>query len=72
MNDCVFYCDGGCHALNRENCIGCSFRKTKAELQEGRSKAFERISNLPRGERAHILNVYYKGSIKKAAAEWLG
>ena len=71
MNDCVFYYDGGCRVLNRDNCVGCSFRKTEAEFKEGREKARERISNLPASQLAHIRHTYYKGNMQKVTAEWL-
>lgn len=45
---CVFDKDAyTCAALTRKQCIGCSFFKTKKQLEEGREKAEEHIESLP-------------------------
>ena len=36
-----------CAALTHKECIGCHFRKTPAQLDEGRERAEDRISTLP-------------------------
>lgn len=36
-----------CAALTHKECIGCHFRKTQKQLEEGRERADERIESLP-------------------------
>lgn len=45
--DCVFDRDTKCSALKEKNCINCSFKKTRRELEEGRKNAARRIKSLP-------------------------
>jgi hypothetical protein len=62
MNNCVFNRETGCACLKVKQCmIGkpCSFKKTEAELIEGREKAARRIASLPVKERLDIAEKYY-------------
>lgn len=59
MNDCVFNNGDECTALKAKQCEGCVFRKTKEELIAGRTKAINRINNLPERTRARIIRTYY-------------
>lgn len=59
MKDCAFNNGNKCIALNEKQCVGCPFRKTQEELDEGRQKALKRISKLPPKLQAHILTKYY-------------
>jgi hypothetical protein len=36
-----------CAALTHKECVGCRFRKTQEELDEGRERAEDRIMSLP-------------------------
>ncbi len=59
MSDCYFKMSNKkCGVLTKKACRGCSFRKTKQELEDGRRKADERILSLPYEQRVHILNKY--------------
>lgn len=60
MRKCAF--DGGncCTALVEKMCIGCSFKKTKNELIEGRRKALLRVNGLPNPKRTYIIRTYHK------------
>lgn len=59
MNYCAFDLDNKCAALSKKQCVGCRFRKTEQELNDGRQKAIDRISNLPRSKQIHISRKYY-------------
>lgn len=51
---------GECSATNYKECPEkCPFRKTKAELQEGREKAAKRIATLPEHQQRAIREKYY-------------
>lgn len=56
---CVFKMDGRCLCLTRRSCGGCSFKKTKEQLDEGRDKALERIRTLPGEHQTAIYEKYY-------------
>ena len=43
--------------------LECPFYKTKAKLEEGQQKAFERISRLPRTRQLDIAEKYYDGKM---------
>lgn len=58
---CAFDGDDRCNALKDKVCLGCSFFKTKEELNEGRDKAAIRVAHLEKGERDHIRHKYYGG-----------
>ncbi len=60
MDKCAFDGELDCRALREKKCAGCSFYKTEGELLEGREKALDRIANLPKDKRAHILRTYYE------------
>ena len=76
MENCVFKNDencknnDNCKLLYRDHCIGCTFAKTKEELDEGRAKSQERIANLPEDKCIHILRKYYKGKMRETVAKW--
>ena len=59
MNKCVFNVDNECSALMEKCCKGCHFRKTRAELLEGREKAKKRVDALPEKLKQYILRKYY-------------
>ncbi len=59
MNKCAFDNEHNCTALNKMKCRGCSFRKTKEELAEGRQKAEKHIRTLPKDIQMHIQRKYY-------------
>ena len=59
MKDCVFDRQDECAALVERNCQNCKFRKTEAELDEGRAKAFRHNASLPDDKKNHILEKYY-------------
>ena len=64
MNNCAFDNGNKCIALCKKQCVGCTFRKTEEEVQEGRRKAKERIKRLPLITRIYITRKYYsKGSV---------
>ena len=59
MEKCVFNKGKKCSALAPKKCKNCSFRKTEAELNEGREKARERLESLPREQYEAIMRKYY-------------
>lgn len=61
MTKCAFDLDGKCIALNEKDCVGCNFRKTKQELDEGREKADARIRALEPPLRHYLMRKYYGG-----------
>ena len=58
---CAFDLDDRCKALKEKTCLGCTFYKTKKELDEGREKAAMVIENLPPKYRSDIRHKYYGG-----------
>ena len=44
MDRCAFDCDDRCSALTEKRCSKCGFKKTKAQLEEGRAKARKLLS----------------------------
>ena len=52
--ECAFDKDTFCSALTEKRCVGCSFRKTREELDAGREKADDRIAALPEEQQEHI------------------
>ena len=60
MSKCVFdYGEDMCYAVTEKQCIGCKFRKTEKELQEGRDKATKRLMTLDRLRLNKIKQKYY-------------
>lgn len=62
MNNCVFSRETGCACLKEKQCMlgkPCSFKKTEAQLIEGREKAERRIASLPVKQRLDIAEKYY-------------
>lgn len=60
---CAFYrCDrnADCSALRSRDCVGCTFRKTDAELIAGRRKAIRRLEKLPHNKFNDIMLKYYR------------
>lgn len=60
---CAFYrCDrnADCSALRSRDCVGCTFRKTDAELIAGRRKAIGRLEELPHNKFNDIMLKYYR------------
>ena len=65
MNKCAFDRDGVCSALSKKQCVGCHFRKSEQELNNGRAKAARRVSKLPQSIQIHIARKYYdRGSFE--------
>jgi hypothetical protein len=61
MSKCAFDLDKKCAALDKKECKGCGFFKTKEELDEGRKKADARIISLETPLREYIMGKYYGG-----------
>lgn len=59
--DCFAYKPRSCVALNKKNCKGCRFYKTKEEVKAGRKKAMERISTLNPETQEWIDRAYFGG-----------
>lgn len=59
MVNCAFNKNDKCIALVNQECKGCSFRKTKEELLEGRRRARTLLERLPQEQRNAIENKYY-------------
>ena len=68
MNACAFI-GKKCSILNRNSCIGCSFKKSYDELEQGRLKARARLESLPPGERLAIKQKYYLKELKADGTE---
>lgn len=47
-----------CAALTHKECVGCRFRKTQEELDEGRERAEDRIMSLPDDVQDRIAKKY--------------
>ena len=62
---CAFDRTTLCTALVEKKCHGCSFRKTREELDEGRERAAYRINKLPEEQRDRIDRKY-----KVSYREW--
>ena len=60
MKDCAFDKSGYCTILRKKGCEGCSFKKTKEELIEGRQRAMERINALPNPKKYYIVHKYHE------------
>lgn len=60
MKWCAFDKGNHCEALTTHNCDKCSFGKTVEEVIEGREKAKEILSRLPK-ERQDEINDKYHG-----------
>lgn len=58
MEGCAFDLGKRGYALTEKQCVGCKFRKTNKELEEGRETARKRIASLPIVDRAYIKNKY--------------
>lgn len=59
-NKCAFdHGDKGCLCLNEKECEGCHFFKTCDELEGGREKAANRVSQLEPALKGHIRHKYY-------------
>jgi hypothetical protein len=65
--DCFAYKNGNCKVLRVKQCegVGCSFFKTKPQLQMDRLKAFEHIQSLDANIRNEIIDVYNLESEKQ-------
>ena len=61
MTKCAFDIGPECAALAKKECVGCKFRKTKQELDEGREKADARIRALEPPLRHYLMRKYYGG-----------
>lgn len=59
--DCFAYKPRECVALTKKNCDGCSFYKTKAEVEAAREKAMARISSLDLETQGRIATAYFDG-----------
>ena len=59
MSKCVFDKGKVCSALTEKDCKGCSFAKTKEELEDGREHATELFYRVPRKQRDAIRKKYY-------------
>ena len=59
MENCAFNNGDTCMALTYKQCEGCSFYKTREEVDAGRKKAKERIDKLPNEVHNHISRKYY-------------
>lgn len=59
MCNCVFDKCDKCTALLVRDCEKCSFRKTKEELDEGRTKAKALLERLPEEQRKAIADKYH-------------
>lgn len=57
---CAFSLGRRCAVLTRWTCAGCSFFKTKEQLDEGRKKAEERLKTLPNWVQVSIRETYHK------------
>lgn len=64
MNKCAFDREDHCTALNAKQCKGCHFYKTEYELKEGRQKALDRLSSLPKSKQIRIARKYYDIEMK--------
>ena len=53
----------GCRALLDDSSCGenCSFRKSRAELETGRIKAYRRLALLPDDRQRYIADTYHRG-----------
>ena len=58
MFDCVFDKGKTCAALKHHKCENCSFRKTPKELANGRERAWDRLTSLPKDQYDHIVTKY--------------
>lgn len=58
MIDCAFERGNCCMALKEKNCRCCPFWKSKAQLEDGRKKARNRIRRLPEVKQKHIKEKY--------------
>lgn len=58
MSVCCFKLEKRCAVLKEMQCRGCSFRKTRAELLEGREKALDRLLSLPPEVRNPLIQKY--------------
>lgn len=56
--ECAFDKNTFCAALTEKRCNGCSFRKTREELDAGRERADDRIATLPEEQQEHIRKKY--------------
>lgn len=63
---CVFDKGKRCSALTKKDCIGCKFRKTREEYEQGQKEARDRIEGLPYEEKLYIDRTYYNTGNKKA------
>ena len=63
---CVFDKGKRCSALTKKDCIGCHFRKTREEYEQGQKEARDRIEGLPDDERVYIDRTYYNAINRKA------
>ena len=59
MSKCVFAEGKSCKALSEKYCSGCTFKKTKEELEDGRDRAAELFYRLPPEKRKAIRKKYY-------------
>lgn len=59
--DCFAYHKGRCRALTVKQCEGkgCSFYKTKQQLQQEKHLTFKRIKTLDKSTQLHIAESYY-------------
>lgn len=60
MKQCAFEVRNQCSALREKTCIGCTFRKSKEELEMGRKQAMDRILHLPNIKKTRIIHKYHK------------
>jgi hypothetical protein len=65
MDECTFNKGGKCVALRDKSCKGCAFRKTSTQLEDSRTKAWERIEALPDKARVKIRFKYYNKPVKE-------
>ena len=63
-NECINFdfTDCSCRALERNNCIGCSFYSTRVDAVKRRRKAYERLRNLPTNVQSYFAEKYYAGN----------
>ncbi len=63
--NCFAYKNGKCNALSVKkcDCEGCSFFKTRKQIQEGQWRVFRKINSLDPALKKNIMDLYYGGNM---------
>ena len=65
MDVCTFNKGDRCVALRDKSCHRCAFMKTNKQLEDSRTKAWERVESLPDKVRVKIRFKYYNKPVKE-------